>query len=75
MPVAGKEFIAAGDYSRKVSLCFTVTGVIAVLLATNLVVNMDLKLLTWIIIAVVIYTSFTYVRKGLRKRVVAVVEE
>ena len=69
MPVAGKEFIAAGSYARKISLCFTLTGIVAVLIATNIIVNMDLKLLTWIIIAVVIYTSFTYVRKGLKKAV------
>lgn len=67
MPVAGKEFIAAGSYARKISLCFTLTGIVAVL-GSNIIVNMDLKLLTWIIIAVV-YTSFTYVRKGLKKAV------
>lgn len=66
MPVAGKEFIKAGDYARKISVAFSVSGVVAVFIATNLVVNMDLKLLTWIIIAVVIYTGITYVRKGMK---------
>lgn len=67
MPVAGKEFIVAGDYARKISLCFTLAGIVGVLVAANLVINMDLKLLTWIIIVVVIYTGISYVRKGLKQ--------
>jgi uncharacterized membrane protein YfcA len=68
MPVAAKEFIVAGDYARKISVAFTVSGIVGVLVATNLVVNMDLKILTWIIIVVVIYTGITYVRKGTKNK-------
>jgi uncharacterized membrane protein YfcA len=68
MPVAAKEFIVAGDYARKISVAFTVSGIVGVLVATNLVVNMDLKILTWIIIVVVIYTGITYVRKGTKSK-------
>lgn len=68
MPVAAKEFIMAGDYARKISLAFTISGIAGVLVAANLIVNMDLKLLTWVIIVVVIYTGITYIRKGLKNK-------
>lgn len=68
MPVASKEFIAAGDYARKVAMCLTTAGIIAVLIASNIVVHMDLQILTWVIIAVVFYTGVNYVRKGFKNR-------
>lgn len=71
MPVAGRAFIKAGSYERKISLCFTLSGIVAVLIATNFVLNMDVHLLAWGIIVVVLYTSISYVRKGLKKRVPA----
>ncbi|WP_440338049.1 ATP-binding cassette domain-containing protein [Megasphaera sp.] len=69
MPVAGRAFIKAGSYEWKISLCFTLSGIVAVLIATNFVLNMDVHLLAWGIIVVVLYTSISYVRKGLKKQV------
>lgn len=68
MAVAGKEFIAAGDYARKVSMTLTLAGLVGVLVASNIVVHMDLNILTWVIIAVVFYTGVNYVRKGFKNR-------
>ncbi|WP_301861003.1 TSUP family transporter [uncultured Megasphaera sp.] len=66
MPVAAKEFVIAGDYARKVSLCLMTAGIVAVLIATNLVVQMDLSVLTMVITVVVLYTGIMYVRRGMR---------
>ena len=66
MPVASKEFIVAGSYARKVSVLILVSGVVGVIIAAKLVQSMDLNLLTWLVIVVVIYTAFMYIRKGLK---------
>lgn len=66
MPVASKEFIVAGSYARKVSVLILVSGVVGVIIAAKLVQSMDLNLLTWLVIIVVIYTAFMYIRKGLK---------
>ena len=66
MPVASKEFIVAGSYARKVSVLILVSGVVGVVIAAKLVQSMDLNLLTWLVIIVVIYTAFMYIRKGLK---------
>ena len=66
MPVASKEFIVAGSYARKVSVLIAVSGVVGVIIAAKLVQSMDLNLLTWLVIIVVIYTAFMYIRKGLK---------
>lgn len=71
MPIASKEFISAGDYARKIAMCLAVAGPVGVFISANIVVGMDLEILTWVIIAVVIYTGFNYVRKGLKKRLPA----
>ena len=66
MPVASKEFIVAGSYARKVSVLILVSGIVGVIIAAKLVQSMDLNLLTWLVIIVVIYTAFMYIRKGLK---------
>ena len=66
MPVASKEFIVAGVYARKVSVLIALSGIVGVIIAAKLVQSMDLNLLTWLVIIVVIYTAFMYIRKGLK---------
>lgn len=65
MPVASGNFIKSGDYARKVSLAITIGGVIGVIIAVKLVTSLDLNILTWVIIAVIIYSGITYMRKGM----------
>ncbi len=64
MPVASKEFIVAGDYARKVSLAIAIGGLIGVIIATKFVTSLNLNVLTWIVIAVIIYTGILYIKKG-----------
>ncbi|MBU5365389.1 sulfite exporter TauE/SafE family protein [Enterococcus devriesei] len=64
MPVAGTNFIKSGDYSRKVSLGITIGGIIGVIIATRFVTGLNMNVLTWIVIVVVLYSGFTYIRKG-----------
>ncbi|EOY2611977.1 sulfite exporter TauE/SafE family protein [Enterococcus hirae] len=65
MPVASDNFIKSGDYARKVSLAITIGGVIGVIIAVKFVTSLDLNMLTWVIIAVIIYSGITYMRKGM----------
>ena len=67
MPVAGVNFIKSGDYSRKVSLAITIGGIIGVIVATRFVTGLNMTVLTWIVIVVVIYSGFTYIRKGMHE--------
>ncbi|EMF0242837.1 sulfite exporter TauE/SafE family protein [Enterococcus hirae] len=65
MPVASGNFIKSGDYARQVSLAITIGGVIGVIIAVKFVTSLDLNMLTWVIIAVIIYSGITYMRKGM----------
>lgn len=65
MPVASGNFIKSGDYASKVSLAITIGGVIGVIIAVKFVTSLDLNMLTWVIIAVIIYSGITYMRKGM----------
>lgn len=64
MPVASVNFIKTGDYDRKVSLAIALFGCIGVVVAASFVQDLNLTLLTWIVIVVVIYTGFSYLRKA-----------
>lgn len=66
LPVASTNFIKAGRYNRKLSLAITIFGIVGVLFAAFFVTNLNLNVLTWIVIAVVIYTAITYLRKSRR---------
>ncbi len=68
MPVASMEFIAVGDYARKVSLAIMTGGVVGVFIATKFVTSLNLQTLNWLVITVVIYTGCLYVRKGYKGR-------
>ncbi|WP_438717754.1 TSUP family transporter [Enterococcus sp. AZ109] len=70
MPVASLNFIKTGEYSRKVSLGIALGGIVGVIIAAKFVTNLDLTILTWVIIVVVIITGITYIRKS-RKPAVA----
>jgi uncharacterized membrane protein YfcA len=66
MPTAGVEFIKTGDYSRVGTIGIALGGIVGVIIAATLVKSMPMDVLTWLIIVVILYTSITYIRKGLQ---------
>lgn len=68
MPIASVEFIKVGDYSRPISLGIAMGGALGALIAATWLAKMSVEILTWIVIVVVLYTSVTYLRKGVRRQ-------
>lgn len=64
MPVASVNFIKTGDYARQVSFGITIGGLVGVFIAAKFVTNMNLSVLTWIIIVIVLYTGASYIVKS-----------
>lgn len=64
MPPASAKFIKEGAYNRKASIAMIIPGAIAVLIAAFLVKSLPLETLRWIVIAVIIYTSFIMLRSA-----------
>lgn len=67
MAIGSPEFIKAGNYTRIGSIMITIGGVIGVYVAANIVKEMDIKVLIWVVIAVVLVTAVMLLRKGLQK--------
>ena len=59
MPSASIKFIKAGAYATKSSIAISIFGCIGILIATYLVKSLPLKILTWLVIVVIFYTSIT----------------
>ena len=59
MPSASIKFIKSGAYAAKSSVAISIFGCIGVLIATYLVKSLPLKILTWLVIVVILYTSIT----------------
>lgn len=66
MPSCGFEFIKSGRYDRAASVYLTISGMVGVLIAFFIVKSLPLTVLTWIIIVVMLYTSFMFFRDGLK---------
>lgn len=64
MPVSGSSFIRSNYYNRRLALGLTLGGVIGVFIASGLVVNAPLNILKWLVIAVVFYAGFSYIKKA-----------
>ncbi|MDR7001957.1 sulfite exporter TauE/SafE family protein [Neobacillus niacini] len=74
MPVASLEFIKNDRYSRKGAIGLTIGGVLGVIVAVKFVTSLDLTILTWVIIAVVMYTSISMIKSSCRKTAATLVE-
>lgn len=68
MPPASAKFIKEGAYNRKASVSMAIPGIIAVLIAAFLVKSLPLNTLRWVVIIVIIYTSFIMFRSALNSR-------
>ncbi len=73
MPVAGVRFIQRESYSPRASLGLTIGGIPAVLAAAFIVKSLPLTTLRWLVVAVVLYASFTMLRSAWRDRAAAAV--
>lgn len=69
MPPASFKFIKAGAYHRKAALSMALAGIVAVLIAAFIVKSLPLDTLRWIVIAIVLYTSFTMFHSVFKKGV------
>jgi uncharacterized membrane protein YfcA len=68
MPPASAKFIKEGAYNRKAAISMAIPGSIAVLIAAFVVKSLPLVTLRWVVIVVVVYTSFIMFRSALNRR-------
>lgn len=66
MPVASIKFIKEAAYDRKGSMAITIGGTVGVVIAAFLVKSLPLDVLRWIVIAVILYTSVTMIRRSMK---------
>lgn len=64
MPPASVKFIKEGAYNRKASISMIIPGAIAVLIAAFLVKSLPLDTLRWLVIVVILYTSFIMLKSA-----------
>jgi len=57
MPISGVRFIRSGRYDRRAAVGLTVGGVPAVLIAAFIVHSLSLRVVQWLVVAVVVYTA------------------
>ena len=67
MPPASAKFIKEGAYNRKASLSMALPGIIAVLIAAFIVKSLPLDILRWVVIVVIVYTSYVMFRSATKK--------
>lgn len=60
MPSCGIKFVKEGKYDRPAAICLTIGGMIGVFIAYFLVKKLPLDILIWIVILVMLYTSFVF---------------
>ena len=68
MPVAGVKFVREGKYARKQSLAIAIPGILGVWLAINLVLNLPMPVITWLVIGVIIITSITMILSYMKSK-------
>ena len=65
MPAAGMRFVKEGAHDRKASMGLTIGGAVGVFVAYYIVKSLPLKLLSWLVFFVVIYTAIIMVKSAL----------
>jgi uncharacterized membrane protein YfcA len=66
MPISGVRFIRSGRYDRRAAIGLTVGGIPAVLVAAYIVQSLPLKVVQWLVVAVVVYTAAAMLRSAKR---------
>lgn len=68
MPPASAKFIKEKAYNRKAAVGMAIPGSIGVLIAAFIVKELPLNILSWVVIAVVIYTSIVMLRSASKNK-------
>jgi len=63
---ASLRFIKEKAHDRKASMALTLFGVLGVLLAAYVVTSLPLKILKWVVLGVILYTSLMMLRSAIR---------
>jgi uncharacterized membrane protein YfcA len=66
LPPAAMRFIKAGAYNRKAALAVTLSGVVGVLIAAYIVKSLPLNALTWLVMAVILFTALDLLSRAAR---------
>ncbi|OOO61216.1 sulfite exporter TauE/SafE family protein [Clostridium tepidum] len=59
LPISSTKFIKNNAYDKKASISISLFGAVGVLIAAFIVKELPVKVLTWLVIGVIIYTSIT----------------
>ncbi|SHJ13619.1 sulfite exporter TauE/SafE family protein [Lutispora thermophila] len=65
MPAAGMRFVKEGAHDRKGSMGLTIGGAAGVFVAYYIVKSLPIKILTWLVICVIVYTSIVMLKSAL----------
>ena len=67
VPVGSVQFIKLDEYSRKITFFAATFGVLGVLVAVFFVKSLDTYLLKWLVIFVLLYSSYTMLSAEIKK--------
>lgn len=63
-PVASINFIREKAYSRKIALAITIGGIPGVIIASQFLMNLDISMVTYLVIVIIFYTGIQYILKS-----------
>ena len=66
LPSASIRYVKEKAYNRKASLAISLTGIVGVLIAAFIVKSLPIYILTWLVIAVILYASITLLIAGFK---------
>lgn len=66
-PIASIKFIKEESYDRRISMGITLGGIVGSIIALLFVTNMPVYWLKWLVVGVVLYTSYTMLSSALKK--------
>ena len=68
LPSASIKFIREGVYNRKATFAMTLSGIVGVFIAAFIVKSLPLATLTWLVIAVIVYTAISLLLRAVSKK-------
>lgn len=71
MPIGGLRFVRTGAYNMKAAIGLAIGGIPGVLVAAYLVKSLPATMVSWLVVVVVAYASFTMLRAAAHERRIA----